>query len=54
MTSASVLPTIGIDRHVVGENIWLCDRNADAQAELMSREPQLLRYEVLDSEAAGG
>jgi 6-phosphogluconolactonase/glucosamine-6-phosphate isomerase/deaminase len=54
MTSASVLPTIEIDRHVVGENIWLCDRNAGAQAELMSRAPQLLRYEVLDSEVAVG
>jgi len=54
MTSASVLPTIEIDRHIVGENIWLCDRNADAQAELMSRGPQVLRYEVLDSEAAVG
>ena len=54
MTSASVLPTLEIDRHVVGENIWLCDRNAEAQAELMSREPQVLRYEVLESEAAVG
>jgi 6-phosphogluconolactonase/glucosamine-6-phosphate isomerase/deaminase len=54
MTSASVLPALEIDRHVVGENIWLCDRNADAQAELLGRAPESLRYEVLDSEATVG
>jgi len=54
MTSANVSPAAAIDRHVVGENIWLCDRNSDAQAELMKHSPQALSYEVLDSEEAVG
>ena len=52
MTSA--LPAIEIEQSVVGDNVWLHDRNTDAGQELMSVVPQALNYEVLDSEDAVG
>jgi 6-phosphogluconolactonase/glucosamine-6-phosphate isomerase/deaminase len=54
MSSALVRPRIEIEQHVVGDNVWLHDRNTDAKQELMSCVPQALNYEVLDSEEAVG
>jgi 6-phosphogluconolactonase/glucosamine-6-phosphate isomerase/deaminase len=54
MSPASAPPTIEIEQHVVGENVWLHDRGTNAEQELMSCIPQALSYEVLDSEEAVG
>src|SRR4051812_11380515 len=54
MSQALDVPVIEIERRVAGDNIWLCDRNSDMTAELMSRAPVALNYEVLDSEDAVG
>ena len=54
MSSALARPGIEIEEHVVGDNVWLHERNTDAGQELMSRVSQALNYEVLDSEQAVG
>ena len=54
MSPAFATSKVKIERHVVGENIWLRDGNRDAQTELMKHAPQALEYEVLDSEQAVG
>ncbi len=54
MSQALDMPVVEIERRVAGENIWLCDGNSDMVAELMSRPPAALEYEVLDSEEAVG
>jgi 6-phosphogluconolactonase/glucosamine-6-phosphate isomerase/deaminase len=54
MSPAFALPEVRIERRIAGENIWLCDRNSEAQSELMTCSSQELTYEVLDSEEAVG
>jgi len=44
----------GIVRHARGENIWLRAEGSDEQVELSKLSPQVLNYEVLESEAAVG
>ena len=45
---------VQIERRVAGENVWLYHAGADEQAELIKYSPQMLNYEVLESEAAVG
>lgn len=54
MSPAFALPGVEIERRVVGDNVWLCDGNSDADTELMNHSPQALVYEVLASEEAVG
>jgi 6-phosphogluconolactonase/glucosamine-6-phosphate isomerase/deaminase len=54
MSPASALPRIEIEQHVVGDNVWLHDRNSDAERELMACVPHALNYEVLESEEVVG
>ena len=54
MSSASARPGIEIEPHTVGDNVWLHDRNTEAERELMGRVPQPLNYEVLESEEVVG
>jgi 6-phosphogluconolactonase/glucosamine-6-phosphate isomerase/deaminase len=54
MSSAFTLPKIEIEQHTVGDNVWLHDRNSDAEQKLMTCVPHALNYEVLESEEAVG
>jgi 6-phosphogluconolactonase/glucosamine-6-phosphate isomerase/deaminase len=54
MSPAFALPRIEIEQHTVGDNVWLHDRNTDAEQALMMCVPQALNYEVLESEDAVG
>lgn len=47
-------PKTEIAQHVVGDNVWLHDRNTDAEQELMACISQPLNYEVLESEEVVG
>lgn len=46
----SITSKIQIQRHVVGDNVWLCRTDDDALARLASLPAQALNYEVLESE----
>lgn len=50
MSPAFGLPTIEIEQHVAGDNVWLHEPNTDASQELMARASHALNYEVLESE----
>ena len=54
MSPAFALPRIEFERHVVGDNVWLSDRNTDAEQELMACSAHVLNYEVLESEESVG
>ena len=50
----SVTTEIQIQRHVVGDNVWLTRRNDDDLARLASLPVQTMNYEVLQSESSVG
>jgi len=50
----SVTTEIQIQRHVVGDNVWLTRRNDDESARLASLPVQTMNYEVLRSESSVG
>src|SRR5215831_6310456 len=54
MSSLPAQSGISIERHVVGDNVWLGRAGADERAELMGHAPQALKFEVLESEPAVG
>ena len=54
MTSTFAPKPAQIERRLAGGNVWLHHAGADEQTELMKHSPQLLNYEVLESEAAVG
>ena len=54
MSSALAHPGIEIERHVVGDNVWLSGRSTDAEQELMACSAHQLNYEVLESEESVG
>ena len=54
MSSAFTLPKIEIEQHAVGDNVWLHDRNSDAEQKLMTCVSHALNYEVLESEEVVG
>jgi 6-phosphogluconolactonase/glucosamine-6-phosphate isomerase/deaminase len=54
MSPAFALPKIQIDQRLVGDNVWLHDRNTDSEQELMARASHALNYEVVQTEEAVG
>ena len=54
MSSTFAPSSISIERRVVRENIWLRRAGVDGLAELTTRDPHALNYEVVSSEAAVG
>jgi 6-phosphogluconolactonase/glucosamine-6-phosphate isomerase/deaminase len=54
MSPAFTLPGIEVEQHVVGDNVWLHDRNTNAEQELMACAAHALNYEILESEEAVG
>jgi 6-phosphogluconolactonase/glucosamine-6-phosphate isomerase/deaminase len=54
MTSAPAPTEIAIERHVVGDNVWLGRAGVDVRSALLAQRPHSLKYEVLDSEQAVG
>ena len=54
MSSTLAVAQTEVERRASGDNIWLRRTDADERAELMSRRPQAVRYEVLESEESVG